>query len=706
MFPSVRILTLSVLICLCRPAQAEIQTAADLTAALPTNLIDNLRFSISGLVTCRLECRHYAVYSLEDETGSAVLLHFPRANDVPFAPGDRIAARGVLCVSHANLSDCDTLFNDARDRYLQVVSHGPAPVSTAFSAADFKRGALDGRPCRLTGVVRDFRRDELDPEWNYMVLESDGMSISIYSASGDERQEDMMALIGATITVDGLCIARPRTFRRKLGRVIHCQRFSEIKVVTPASSDPFDVPDITCTENLQPFDIQALGLRRLSGTVLATWHGDTVLLRTAAADFARVELMAGPAPAYGSAIEAAGYPETDLSQIILTRARWRPATGTANACRLPQRTADANEPFVRNENCVNISLHGQAVRVCGTVATQPSADLSDGRFLVRNEIGTVLVDASAVPEAVSSLQIGSEIEVNGTFVVESENWRRNSALPRITGFFVALRTPADLTVLARPPWWTPARLSWALGILLAVIVAILVWNATLRALVVRKSRALLKEQAEKLSETLKIDERTRLAAELHDYHSQNLTAISYQISAARTVCKDDPEETSKRLETAAHMLKSCRTDLRRCLWDLRNDTLNEPDFAEAIRRTVAPVAGTARLSVRFAGRRSQLSDSTAHALLSILRELTANARNHGHAGSIRIAGECRPGLLRFSIADDGRGFDPANRLGQDDGHFGLDGIRERLNRLGGTLAIDSAPGRGTYIRITINHASS
>ena len=163
---------------------------------------------------------------------------------------------------------------------------------------------------------------------------------------------------------------------------------------------------------------------------------------------------------------------------------------------------------------------------------------------------------------------------------------------------------------------------------------------------------------------------------------------------------------SKRLETAAHMLKSCRTDLRRCLWDLRNDTLNEPDFAEAIRRTVAPVAGTARLSVRFAGRRSQLSDSTAHALLSILRELTANARNHGHAGSIRIAGECRPGLLRFSIADDGRGFDPANRLGQDDGHFGLDGIRERLNRLGGTLAIDSAPGRGTYIRITINHASS
>jgi len=149
------------------------------------------------------------------------------------------------------------------------------------------------------------------------------------------------------------------------------------------------------------------------------------------------------------------------------------------------------------------------------------------------------------------------------------------------------------------------------------------------------------------------------------------------------------------------MLKSCRTDLRRCLWDLRNDVLDEPDFPKAIEQTVRPIAGQARLAVRFEGRRKDISDSTAHALLSILRELSANAVNHGQAKSIRIAGECRPEGIRFSVQDDGIGFDPQSVPNQDSGHFGLDGIRERLQRLGGTLDVTSRPGRGAYIRLSI-----
>ena len=77
------------------------------------------------------------------------------------------------------------------------------------------------------------------------------------------------------------------------------------------------------------------------------------------------------------------------------------------------------------------------------------------------------------------------------------------------------------------------------------------------------------------------------------------------------------------------MLTSCRTELRRCLWDLKSDALNERDFAKAIRMSTEPVLGNARLLVRFNVPRSRVNDSTAHAILSIIRELAANAVRHG-----------------------------------------------------------------------------
>ena len=100
--------------------------------------------------------------------------------------------------------------------------------------------------------------------------------------------------------------------------------------------------------------------------------------------------------------------------------------------------------------------------------------------------------------------------------------------------------------------------------------------------------------------------------------------------------------------------------------------------------------------MRFAGPRAAISDSTAHGVLNAVRELVANAVRHGGAAKIRIAGEVRTGTLNISVRDDGCGFDTSTRPGQTDGHFGLDGIVERVERLGGTFEIESSPGKGTY----------
>ena len=95
-----------------------------------------------------------------------------------------------------------------------------------------------------------------------------------------------------------------------------------------------------------------------------------------------------------------------------------------------------------------------------------------------------------------------------------------------------------------------------------------------------------------------------------------------------------------------------------------------------------------------------LTDDTAHALLRIVRELVQNAIRHGRAKTVRIAGCLDGERLLFSVVDDGCGFVPDSAPGVREGHFGLQGIHERVNHFGGELEIESAPGKGTKVSIS------
>jgi len=171
--------------------------------------------------------------------------------------------------------------------------------------------------------------------------------------------------------------------------------------------------------------------------------------------------------------------------------------------------------------------------------------------------------------------------------------------------------------------------------------------------------------------------------------------MSYQLTAARLSREEDPVSSQKHLETVATMLNSSRTELRRCLWDLKSEALEEPTFDQAIRRTLQQILDGTDLSISFEISRRSVNDSTAHAILSVIRELVANAIRHGHAKSIIIRGEHDGGKLKVSVIDDGIGFDLSSCFRSDEGHFGLDGIRNRIVRLGGEFTINSSSGHGT-----------
>ena len=138
------------------------------------------------------------------------------------------------------------------------------------------------------------------------------------------------------------------------------------------------------------------------------------------------------------------------------------------------------------------------------------------------------------------------------------------------------------------------------------------------------------------------------------------------------------------------------------MWDLRNRALEEPDMTKAVQVTLIPHINRTRLAVRFNVPRARLSDNTAHVVLRIVRELVLNAVRHGDAKLVMVAGELDGRHLAFSVKDDGCGFDPDSAPGVLQGHFGLQGIRERVGKFGGDVRIESRPGTGCKTTVSFD----
>ena len=174
-----------------------------------------------------------------------------------------------------------------------------------------------------------------------------------------------------------------------------------------------------------------------------------------------------------------------------------------------------------------------------------------------------------------------------------------------------------------------------------------------------------------------------------------------ELDAARELDADLPPAVQRHLARASRTLDSCRMEMRNCLWDLRSQALEAPDMNKAIHLTLDPAIGDTNVSIRFNVPRNRLTDNTAHTILRIIRELATNAIRHGRATAIQIAGGIEGDQLTFSVYDNGCGFDPETVPGITEGHFGLLGIRERIDLLGGELSVRSGNGNGTKISIRL-----
>jgi signal transduction histidine kinase len=346
-----------------------------------------------------------------------------------------------------------------------------------------------------------------------------------------------------------------------------------------------------------------------------------------------------------------------------------------------------------------------------------------------NTVFAVEKETTETNSLLSAIPIGSLVEARGICLLDS------GGDGRVKSFRLLLPTSHDVRVIEKPGWFTPQRLAITLASVVAILFIAIAWtiwvsnkNSILKSLVrekeaaqneLQKAHDLLEERVEERSAQLKVEmtarkeselqfravltERTRLAQELHDTLEQTLTGIALQQDLVATQFEKNPESATHHLKLARNLMRQSQEDLHRSVWGLRSRAEQDFNLTSALLTSAMQITGDngIRVEAESSGNPPPLSEIIEENLLRIGRETITNAVKHSQATRICIRWEFTPERVVLGISDNGIGFQPDNCNGPKDGHFGLLGIRERTERLGGRVQIASTPGSGTTITVEI-----
>ena len=635
-------------------------------------------------------------FVVQDESGGCSVFAEDNPQSFTYSPGDVIRWRGTTDIT----SDRDLY---AKCDRTDLVGRRPLPPVIQAKAGRIPLGDYNYRCISLTGIVTGIYLDDIDPSYDYVVMRSSGHTIYAALQIAQSNRLDRTKLVNAEVEVTGVCLPEESGRRIFLGPRLGIADKHAIRVLRAPPSDPFSVPYIGNIHHVRAGEVSAIGRRRIDGRVLATWGGNRLMLHADSGNAVRVEIADGALPPCGSHIAVVGLPATDLFHLNLSQSIWKPLPCDAQPTgETPEHVSAKDLLFnERGERKFKPRQQGHLFRLEGNVRSLPPLNDPAARMLISCDGDIIPVDASSCPSALDGLELDCRVTVTGVCVFDVPDWSPRVVFPRIQGLALVLRRREDVSIISRPPWWTPKKLAIVIGCLFILLAGGALWVRILGGVIQRRTRQLTKERLAHEKAEARIDERTRLAVELHDALSQTLTGVAFQIDAAEIARRKDPTKVQNCLEVARKTLTSCRKELHNCLWDLQNHSLDSKDTAEAIRETIRPHVEGCEVSLDFPVPRARLSDSSFHAVLRIVRELVANAIRHGHARHIRICGEMVGPETRISVVDDGCGFDPAARPGLREGHFGLHGIAERVDSLGGTVSIDSSPGKGAKVEILL-----
>lgn len=591
------------------------------------------------------------------------------------------------------------------------VGSGKIPEPIQVTIDDLNAGRMDAKWVEFSGIVRSVEpkapsdvappppgtrytpptagaSQAHDPKVKMKLAA--GSARVVIQINGEFKPEDY---VDAEVRVRGLCFNLHNHNRQFVRPFVQVPRGVALAVEGPPPPKPFSAEPRAIASLLRFEQLTGKHGHRahVRGVVVHHQPGSVLWVRDHDRSL-RVETAQNEILAPGDEVDVIGFPAMGEYSAVLEDAVFR-KIGFRGAP-APHVLTDFSSALQNDADLVQLEARLTEVRRFADSAT---LTLEWRKNTVRAQIHVAENTA-----ALADWLAGSVVRVSGVCSVIPDEAGPLGGLWEPRAFQLLLRSPADLTVIQPPPWWNAERVVWVLSGFLALAVAAV-------AAVVFASRRRLHDQEHRraMAETeftAILSERNRVAREIHDTLSQNLGAISVQLELARVHAGEISQPVRNHLGAAHRLARAALAEARDSIWNMRSHVLEKCDLGEALEGILNQMTeGTGVTpNMRVEGDRRRLPPVVENNLLRIGQEAITNASKHAKPKRIDVTLVFERRNVRLAVADDGVGFVVGSKSNGDRRSFGLVGIQERAELLGGNVEITSAPGEGTRVVVSVS----
>jgi len=557
----------------------------------------------------------------------------------------------------------------------------PTPVTPTWT--ELLNGSRDVQWAELKGLVTEVHSNTIR-----LHLPEGRLDLELE----DFSESDFRPFLNSVVRIRGVLYAvwNATTREVRVGRVM--MRNATISVEMPAPADPFDAVVRTPRELLR-FDAQASAFRPVKVRGQIVYADATQLFLQADGTGLRLLPKERTDSRPGDLVEVVGHPDIGKAELVLREALVR-RTGTGPlppAKKLDESGLPQGDP------------NATRVRVDGTLL---GWRVEDSGFVLEMQIGTA-PDTRLFPARIASrnsdtlpLRPGSRLALEGVYVGRGHDQGPNAGSD---SFELLMNSPADITILSQPSWWTLPRLLALLGVLMVVLVITVVWNTQLRRVVEQRTTQLGHEiQArERIERQHAIEtERSRIARDLHDDLGSNLTEISVLASTGQ-LPQNSPTSQSGLFQSIGSRARSLIAALDVIVWAVDPEDNSLQSLADYLTGYTTEYFSHTQIACRFKVPVSlpliTLEGRVRHDLLMAVKEALNNVVRHAEATELEFRLAIVDGSLEIDIADNGKGF----AAGAQSGGHGLKNLSARLSKLGGQCTVEPRISGGTIVKIRL-----
>lgn len=605
---------------------------------------------------------------VQDDTAGTHVHNFPR--DTDWRVGHRVRVEGVTMPG--------LYIPGVKASRIVMLGPGKPPQPQRVTVDELASGIYHYQAVVVEGVGRSAAATGENASSVRLAVGSRVLELRV-----DEVVPEGLDLVDARVRVEGLAAGVINNRRQLVSPYLKVRSFRKVEVVAPPvpASKLLEVQ----VDDLLRYAPEGITRRRVKvrGVVVSAQGGEPVFVREGERAI-MVEARSTEPLHPGDMVEVLGFPQMGAYRAFLADAALHrvgrvapPAPRRMTIRSLLKGASDADLVELEGELVASYSGPRSHMLVL-------QSGLTTFRVLVNN-----LPDKPWAP--------GSRLAVRGICRIEGAGGSSNRDYNfHPASFEIWSSAPDGVRLLSMPSWWTPRRLSAAVGALVVATAAALGWILVLRRRV-RAQKAIILAQ---LTREVVLEERQRIAREVHDTLEQELVGLALRLDAAASVADS---RTHSLLDATRRLVTRIQAEVRNLVWNLREATEGPTELGQALAHLARELqqASPARLSVAVSGHPWSLPGPVEHNLLRIAQEALTNALKHAEPNDVEVSVRYESDHLAVRIRDDGRGFDPDDPFEARPGHFGLIGMRERARKIAAELELASAAGRGTTVEVRV-----